>query len=114
VRVLFVCTANVCRSPAAEEIFRAVAWGTPDWKEHAARSAGTAPDPGGRGLTRDDLEWADLVCVMEQAHADFIRARWPGQVEKVRVLGIPDVYLPGDTALRDILTDHVWSIITAP
>ena len=96
----------------AEEVFRTLAWGTPEWKKHEARSAGTHPDPGGRGLTANDVEWADLVCVMEPTHEEFIRARWPGETGKVRVLGIPDVYLPGDAALRDILSDHVWTLLT--
>jgi protein-tyrosine-phosphatase len=40
-KVLFVCTANICRSPLVQEIFNALAenGGLPFWAE----SAGTAP-----------------------------------------------------------------------
>ena len=111
VRVLFVCTQNICRSRMAEEVFRVLAWsvrkrGTPE-----ARSAGTHPDRSGRPLTRADLEWANVVCVMEAEHAAFIRARWPLFGHKIRVLGIPDVYTPGDPELRDLLARHVLGLL---
>jgi predicted protein tyrosine phosphatase len=113
-RVLFVCTANVCRSRTAVEVFSVLAWTMrgPDRPRHEARSAGTRPDPGGRAVTRADLEWADVVCVMEAAHADHIRERFPLHGSKVRVLDIPDVYQPGDAALRDLLSAHILGLLS--
>ena len=61
VRVLFVCTANVCRSRMAQGVFRALTWSLPGRNGHEARSAGTDPDPGGRELTRRDVAWADVA-----------------------------------------------------
>ena len=112
-RILFVCTANICRSRMAQEVFSILAWTIrgADRKRHEARSAGTHPDPDGRALTRGDLEWADLVCVMEPAHEAFIRARFPLYGSKVRVLDIPDIYQPGDPVLREILATHILGLL---
>jgi protein-tyrosine-phosphatase len=111
VRVLFVCTANVCRSRVAEEVFQVLAWTLPGRKWHDARSAGTHPQAGGRRLTEADVEWADVVCVMEPDHAVHIRAQWPWADRKIRVLGIPDVYSPSDATLRDLLATHIRSLL---
>ena len=96
----------------AEEIFRILAWSVRGRAVHEARSAGTEPDGDGRALTARDLEWADVVCVMEGEHETYIRGRWPLHGPKVRVLGIPDDYDPGDPRLRDLLTTHVLSLLS--
>ena len=77
--VLFVCVQNAGRSQIAEALFEQAARGA-----HEARSAGSRPaahvhpeaveamreagiDLGGReprALSRDDVEWADLVVTM--------------------------------------------------
>lgn len=110
-RVLFVCTSNVCRSRVAEEVFRVLAWNVAGRATHEARSAGTDVEGPGRQLSEADLEWADVVCVMEPAHAAFIAARWPAAARKIRVLGIPDVYAPGDFQLRDLLAQHIRELL---
>lgn len=97
----------------AEEVFSVLTWTVrgPRRERHEARSAGTHPDPGGRAVSGRDLEWADVVCVMEPAHEAFIRDRWPLHGSKIRVLGIPDVYQPGDPGLRDLLAAHVLRLL---
>lgn len=110
-RVLFVCTHNVCRSRVAEEVFRVMTWSVAGRGIHEARSAGIDPDPRGRLLTRQDVEWAHVICVMEAAHWEFIRRHWPRHLDKVRVLEIPDVYDPRDDELRDRLADHVRRLL---
>jgi predicted protein tyrosine phosphatase len=112
-RVLFVCTANISRSRTAEEVFSVLAWTVRDRdrQRHEVRSAGTHPDPGGRALTRSDLQWADVICVMEPAHAEFIQSRWPLHGSKIRLLDIPDLYQPGDPTLRDLLTRHILVLL---
>jgi predicted protein tyrosine phosphatase len=101
-RVLFVCTANVCRSRMAEEVFRELGG-----DGHEARSAGVRADPSGRQLAAADLEWADVVCVMEAQHRAWIAARFGDVADRVRVLGIPDIYAPGDPVLADLLAAHI-------
>ncbi|TVR32726.1 MAG: phosphotyrosine protein phosphatase [Spirochaetaceae bacterium] len=85
-RVLFVCTANQQRSPTAEEMYR-------NDPRFEVRSAGTDALMG-REVTAEDLQWADLVVVMEQCHANKIRAAFPAASAGAQliVLGIPDVY----------------------
>jgi len=114
VRVLFVCTANVCRSRMAEEVFRVLTWTTRSRDGaigHEVRSAGTHPDPSGRPVTRGDVEWADVICVMEIEHEAHIRSQWPEAGVKIRILGIPDTFLPGDETLRDRLATYVLALL---
>jgi protein-tyrosine-phosphatase len=92
-RVLFVCRGNICRSRVGARIFDTLTWEVAERDDHEARSAGTQPDPGGRAVTGWDVRWADVICVMEPMHEAFIRARWPAQAGKVRVVGIPDIYV---------------------
>jgi predicted protein tyrosine phosphatase len=110
-RVLFVCAHNICRSRVAEETFRILAWSVPGPRRHEVRSAGTTPMPGGRALGRADVEWADVICVMERSHEAFVRGRWPLHGSKIRVLGIPDEYTPDDPALRELLARHIRSLL---
>jgi hypothetical protein len=51
---------------------------------------------------------------MEEEHRAYIRSRWPGDVGKVRVLGIPDIYEPEDGELRDRLTEVVRGLLAEP
>ena len=102
-KVLFVCTANVARSPMAAEIFRELAGRD---APHTARAVGTA-SWAVRRLTTQDLAWADVVAVMEAQHLAEIRRHWPDHVRKVRVLEVLDDYDPGEPALRDLLTGKV-------
>jgi predicted protein tyrosine phosphatase len=114
VRALFVCTANVSRSRAAAEVFSILTWNVGGGMAHEARSAGIRPDADGRPLTHDDLAWADVVCAMETEHEAFIRERWPVHATKVRVLGIPDVYMPDDPDLKDLLARHILALLADP
>ena len=105
-KVLFVCTANICRSPFMELMARHLA----DDAAFEFRSAGThgyvdAPmNPemvvtlGPRGvdgadqfrsrlLTRAELEWADLVLTAEADHRKFILDDHPALFRKVFTLG---------------------------
>jgi predicted protein tyrosine phosphatase len=110
-RALFVCRGNICRSRVAERIFQILTWNVVDRGDHEVRSAGVDPDSGGRPLSGRDVAWADVICVMETEHARYIEKRWPTQLPKVRVLGIPDVYEPDDEELRDRLTEVVRALL---
>lgn len=110
-RVLFVCTANIARSRRAEEVFRLLVLSAPTRPAHEARSAGTRAWEGARQLRGVDLEWADLVCVMELEHRAFIENQWPEMLPKVRVLGIPDVYAPADARLTELLGSHILELL---
>ena len=103
VKVLFVCTANICRSPSAEAMARAT--GLPGLEfssagTHARDGEPINPDmvavlPAdldtsafrSRRLTTALLEEADLVVTMEAAHRTFVLDDHPGMFRKVFTLG---------------------------
>jgi protein-tyrosine phosphatase len=110
VRVCFVCLGNICRSPTAEGIFRALVTDAGLSDRIQAESAGTAdyhvgelPDPrsrreaASRGVrlesrarqfAPDDFRTFDLVVAMDRANARALRglARRPEEREKVVLL----------------------------
>ena len=96
-RLLFLCSRNRLRSPTAEAIFA----GRPGIE---VDSAGLAPD-GEVPLSREQVEWADLILVMEKRHREQLNRRFgeilPGK--RVRVLGIPDDFDYLDPELVRIL-----------
>ena len=62
--VLFLCSQNLMRSPTAEALFR-------EHPDLDVRSAGTDFDAR-TALSRDLIEWADLVFVMETRHRNIL------------------------------------------
>jgi sulfate adenylyltransferase len=104
-QVLFVCTANICRSAFAEVLARHLLG--PDSSTVVA-SAGTYglpahplnPDIGrflpagadahgfaSRPVTRGLVEGADLVLAMEAVHRQFLLEEYPASFRKVLTLG---------------------------
>ncbi len=101
INLLFICSRNRLRSPTAEHIFAEVA---------NTRSAGTAKDAEIRvGL--DDLEWADIVFVMEKRHAKQLRDLFPKFETRVICLGILDNYEFMQPELITILEQKVLSFL---
>lgn len=100
-KVLFVCTANVDRSPTAEALFR----GHPGVE---VASAGTARDAV-RPLTSEIIARADLIIVMEEAHREAINARFATSLKAKHIvsLDIPDHYKRGDPELVKLLEARV-------
>jgi protein-tyrosine-phosphatase len=93
--LLFVCSGNLCRSPMAEGIARHI--GEQQGIELEARSCGTIARPGmpaseraviacrekdvdisdhqSQPLTRELVEWADQILVMEENHLHAVNAK---------------------------------------
>lgn len=94
-RVLFVCTANMDRSPTAEALFKRKGG-------FEAKSAGTWMYAR-RRISRDLVEWADLIFAMENHHRDAILSVCPEAEKKTIVLDIPDIYPRNDPDLIRIL-----------
>jgi protein-tyrosine-phosphatase len=105
--LLFVCTANLCRSPMAEQLARALLMqaGLPDWQVASAGTwtrDGLRPDRatlqvihelGGdlarhrsRLLREADMVSADLVLVMEANQREALQAEFPAHAAKVHLL----------------------------
>jgi predicted protein tyrosine phosphatase len=83
-KILFICTANMERSPTAEMVFRDV----PGW---LVKSAGTSPDAT-VPVTRELIDWADRVLVMQSHHMEKIIGLSRMAFRKTLVLGVEDIY----------------------
>ena len=98
-RVLFVCTANIDRSPTAESLLRGM-------NGFEVQSAGTWLHARSR-ITEELIEWADIVFVMERHHGEFLLDLNPSAENKIFVLDIPDIYPRNDPELVRILKDKL-------
>ena len=124
IKVLFVCTANVCRSPMAEGVFRALAeraglggaftiasagtsnvragqGPTPLAVEAAARRGYDISKQVSRAVTKEDIAGADYVLAMDRGHlADL---RWMAPQDKVDRLQLFTKFgpMPGITDVQD-------------
>lgn len=99
--VLFVCSKNRWRSPTAERIYRndpRLSVTSRGIGSHAARK-----------LQPADLQWADLLFVMEQAHLRRIRQSMRDELSSVTavVLNIPDDFQFMDPCLVDLLRERI-------
>ena len=127
-QILFVCTANVCRSPMAEAIFNALAEERGlAWRAESAGVAALVDEditPNARAaldevgiyanehrVGEEMLEEADLVLAMGPRHVATLRRRFGDLSERVYALpqyalgappeeGIPDPYGQTMTAFR--------------
>lgn len=85
-RILFLCSQNKLRSPTAEAIFA-------DHPAVEVDSAGLNPDAE-VPLSEEQVEWADLILVMEKTHRHRLNRKFKAALrgKRVAVLDIPDDY----------------------
>lgn len=96
-RVLFLCSQNKLRSPTAETLF--------------AGHRGVEVDSAGLNhdavvpLSAEQVEWADLILVMEPAHRTRLTRHFRPSLagKRVAVLNIPDDYEYMDPELIRLL-----------
>jgi len=102
--ILVVCGRNKRRSRTAEYIFKN------DQRFHI-RSVGLSPRSE-RQIKERDMEWADLVFVMEQEQASRITKMFRRmELPNMEVLHIEDEYAYLQPELIDILTDRMNSVL---
>lgn len=96
-RILFLCSQNKLRSPTAEAIFA-------DYPGVEVDSAGLNHDAV-VSLSIEQIEWADLILVMERVHQERLNRKFRKDLrgKRVAVLNIPDDYEFMDPELVRIL-----------
>lgn len=96
-RLLFICSQNKLRSPTAEALFA----GHPGVETDSAGLNHDAEVP----LSDEQLEWADVVLVMEKTHRKRLNERFSHALrgKQVVVLNIPDLYEFMDPDLVELL-----------
>lgn len=97
-KVLFICNYNINRSRTAEDIFS---------KKYETKSAGMYND---KPVTREQLEWADVIVVMEDRHKIDLHYRFPKLRMKIFSLDIPDIYAFMDAELVKLLKEKMTVI----
>lgn len=102
--LLFVCSKNKWRSPTAETIYR-------HDSRVKVRSAGTSSSARKR-IAEKDLNWADLVLVMEHKNQKIIYSRYSYlDLPAIIVLDIPDDYQYMSDELIEMLQISIEEIL---
>jgi predicted protein tyrosine phosphatase len=104
-RILFLCSQNKLRSPTAEAVFA-------DHPAVEVDSAGLNNDAE-VPLSEEQIEWADLIIVMEQCHRKRLNQKFKRALagKRIAVLNIPDDYDYMDPSLITLLKARTASYI---
>ncbi len=96
-RILFLCSQNKLRSPTAADLFA-------DYAGVETDSAGLNNDAE-VPLCVEQIEWANLILVMENAHKSRLNRKFKRELagKRVAVLNIPDDYEYMDEELVELL-----------
>jgi predicted protein tyrosine phosphatase len=103
--VLFICSRNQWRSPTAERVWRRLPGVN-------VRSAGTSPQAK-RTVNAADIQWADLIFVMETKHQRRLKANFQNLLasKQLVVLDIPDEYQYMDPELVEIFENLAAEVL---
>ena len=108
-KVLFVCTQNLLRSPTAEALYR-------ERPGLEVRSAGIAPDAR-VPVTEELLQWAETTFAMDEGHRLYLQTHffsaWGG-AKRIVCLDVPDIFHYMDPELVLILTEKLRPYLGEP
>ena len=106
--VLFICSANRLRSPTAEQVFST-------WPGIEVDSAGIS-NGASVVLSSDQVDWADMIFVMEKSHRNKLMRQFRERLKNKRVicLDIPDDYEFMDSTLVHMLERRVGRFLPQP
>ena len=104
-RILFVCSQNKLRSRTAEAVY--------------SGHAGIEVDSAGLNhdavvpLSPEQVEWADLILVMEKGHRNKLSKKFQKYLsgKRIVVLGIPDEYDYMEPALVELIKSRCAQFI---
>jgi predicted protein tyrosine phosphatase len=107
-KILFVCAQNKMRSYTAEKMFAGS-------MHYDVKSRGVAKDARIR-LRASDLNWADLIFVMEKNHKNRIAKDFRPAIagKKIVCLFIEDIYEPMEPALIRALRQKLAPYLVLP
>jgi predicted protein tyrosine phosphatase len=105
---LFVCYANMDRSPTAEAVCERIA--AENSLEIEASSAGTSLGAN-RPVTKQMADLADKVFVMEPAMATKMIEEYGQNLAKIICLNIPDIYIQNDAELVTTLEQNLYEYL---
>jgi predicted protein tyrosine phosphatase len=95
-KLLFVCAANLNRSPSFEHYFKK------NLPQFNVKSCGVYYGYPER-LNEKLLKWADIVYVMDLSQEMFIANTFKEYLKKVKVIGVSDQYDPDSFDLIEVI-----------
>ena len=100
-KILFVCSANIDRSPTAERIYA----NQPTLEVKSAGTSRFARIP----LSAELVSWADVILCMEDRHQQFINETYPDIIvhKKIDTLHVTDIYSYVEPILKKIIKEKV-------
>lgn len=100
-KLLFICNQNKHRSKTAEHLFKGA---------FETQSAGLYNE---HPVTEQQLQWADVVVVMETEQRAELARRFPKEYLKKRIvsLDIPDVYSYNQPSLVEVLKSRLSTVL---
>jgi predicted protein tyrosine phosphatase len=104
-KLLFLCSQNKLRSPTAEAIFS-------EYEGLEVDSAGLDRDAEVH-VFQEQIEWADIIFVMEKTHKNKLQKKFPAYLTNKRVicLDIPDEYEYMNPVLIQLLKNKVLPLL---
>ena len=109
-KILFVCSANMDRSPTAEYIYA-------NHPGLEVKSAGTYNHAQQR-IDAELLQWADAILCMEERHKQSIEEKYPEMISGkiIDFLDVPDLYPYRHPVLIKMIKEKVdaWLLTVQP
>jgi predicted protein tyrosine phosphatase len=104
-KLLFICTANIDRSPTGEDIYK----NKPGFE---AKSAGTEEGYAEVLITKELIVWADTIFCMEQNHRKRVLELDLDAWNKTVVMNIPDDFYRGHPDLVQSIQVRVQNFLS--
>lgn len=103
-KLLFVCRANLQRSPTAQALFK-------NNRKYLAKSCGIHP-LSETVISKQAIKWADIIFCMEDEQKQYIIQNFPESKSRdIRVLNIKDIYWRDDPELIRILEEKLKDLL---